>query len=239
MKYWSKWLLLFALVTFPTTGMAKSYALAAIEDNPYQKAIGHLLRDAFSEMGHTLIVTYLPGKRALVMSNAGYLDGEVARVATTSNSYPNLIKVPVAIGQFKATAITYQAPDVYENFEQFKPYRLGILRGVIWSEKWTYNYSHIYANNYNEMIRMLKVNRFAYAFGDHAIFTQIKKTTNDTFKILEPPIFQYNLYPFIHKSHAALIPDLVNALKQIDMTEGLDTRLQRYFHSELQHYLKN
>lgn len=239
MKICPKWLLFLALLTFPQQGMAKNYAFAAIEGNPYQKAIGHLMRDAFADMGHKLIVTSLPGKRALVMSNAGHLDGEVARVATTSNTYPNLIKVPVIIGQFKATAITYQSPHTYESFEQFKPYSLSILRGIVWSEKRTKDYQRMYVNNYNEMIRMLQVNRFDYGLGDHAIFTHIKKTTNDTFKLLEPPIFQFDLYPFVHKSHAALIPQLVDALNHIDQTEGLETRLNRYFHDELQHYLKN
>lgn len=236
---WQKWLLCFTLLALPKIGMAETYTFAAIENNPYQKAIARVLGDAFADMGHSLNVKYLPGKRALIMSNTGHLDGEVARIATTTQSYPNLIPLPLAIGQFKATAITYNAPHKYTGFEQFKPYRLGILRGTIWSEKRTKNYQRMQLNSYSEMIRMLQVNRFDYGFGDHAIFTHIKETTKASFKVLEPPIFQLDLYPFVHKDKAALIPQLVAALNKIDQSEGLKNRVNRYFRIELQRYLKD
>lgn len=238
-KFRFNWLLFLVLLVLPHQGMANNYVFAAIEGNPYQKAMGQLLRDAFADIGHNLIVTALPGKRALVMSNAGYLDGEVARVATTRDTSPNLVQVPIAIGHFKATAITYKAPHHYTDFTQFKPYTLGILRGIVWSEKRTANYQRMQVNNYNEMIRMLRANRFDYGFGDEAIFSHIKKTTNAAFTILEPPIFEFELYPFLHKSHADLVPQLVEALTHIDETEGLEKRVARYFHDELQQYLKN
>jgi len=235
---WFRVLLVLCLALMSKDGHAKQYVFAAIQGNPYQKAMARLLGDAFAEMGHELIVRFLPGRRALLLSNLGKLDGEVGRIAKTSDQYPNLVRVPVAIGHFKATAVTYLPPTRFYDFEQFRDHKLGILRGIVWSEKRTQGFDRMVLDGYGNMMKMLKVSRFDYGFGDQTIFEHIKSLTEEPFHILQPPIFDYELFPFIHQKNQDLIAPLTQILEKMNENNVLQDRMQEYFRQELKVFLK-
>ncbi|NVJ90353.1 MAG: transporter substrate-binding domain-containing protein [Methylocystaceae bacterium] len=220
------------------TARAESYVFAAIAKNPYQQALGKSLQTIFQRLGHDLKVRALPSKRALLLANIGELDGEVGRVAQTSSLYPNLIQVPVAIGQFEAAAIGKKANERFENFEQFKPYKLGILRGVVWSEKKTVGYTRLIADDMAAMIRMLQADRFDYGLGDRNILAHIKKMTDAQFYILEPPIFHFDLFPFVNKKHQELIPLLQKTMQKMKETGELQKLVEDNFSLIIQNIIK-
>lgn len=220
------------------SAQAESYVFAAIENNPYQKALGQSLQTVFQRLGHELKVLALPSKRALLLSNLGELDGEVGRVAQTSSLYPNLIQVPVAIGQFEAVAIGKKASERFEDFKQFKPYKLGILRGVVWSEKKTVGYTRMIVDDMAALIRMLQVDRFDYGLGDRNIFTYVKKMTGAQLYVLDPPIFQFDLFPFVNKKHQELITLLQAMMQEMKKTGELQQLVDDNFSIILQDTIK-
>ncbi len=227
-----------AICLVPHNARAESYVFAAIQNNPYQKALGKSLQTIFQRLGHDLKIRALPSKRALLLANIGELDGEVGRVAQTSSLYPNLIRVPVAIGQFEAAAIGKKANERFERFEQFKPYRLGILRGVVWSEKKTIGYTRMIVDDIAAMIRMLQADRFDYGLGDRNIFAHIKKMTDAQFYILEPPIFHFDLFPFVNMKHQELVTSLQETMQKMRETGELQKLVEDNFSLILQNTIK-
>ena len=62
--------------------------LARIADIPDQFVGGEILRAVYARLNISIEFADVPGKRALALSSAGELDGEVHRIANLAQTYP-------------------------------------------------------------------------------------------------------------------------------------------------------
>jgi polar amino acid transport system substrate-binding protein len=65
--------------------------LARIADIPDQFVGGEILRTVYARLNISIEFADVPGKRALALSSAGELDGEVHRIANLAQAYPTLV----------------------------------------------------------------------------------------------------------------------------------------------------
>ena len=67
--------------------------IAVIDDVPSTVAGMALLREAYARLGVDMQVVVLPSRRALYLADRGELDGDLFRIATVAENYPNLRRV--------------------------------------------------------------------------------------------------------------------------------------------------
>ena len=82
--------LILTVVGGPITTQARAtevIVFSALEDSGPQEVAKLVLREAYERIGFTVRFSTLPGERALLESNAGRTDGEVARIGGIEKKY--------------------------------------------------------------------------------------------------------------------------------------------------------
>ncbi len=115
---------------------SEDMVFSIIASNPAQIRASEILKKAYGNLGISAEFINLPGRRALEYSNSGKVDGEVFRIKTINEKYQNLVRVRAPIMSFQGVA--YATKPLHINrWQDLKPYRVGILRGIVWSERGT------------------------------------------------------------------------------------------------------
>src|SRR3954466_1083395 len=128
------WLLL--LAAGPSQGQ-EVIRLARIADIPDQYVGGEMLRAVYARLNIKLEFEDVPGKRALALSSAGEVDGEIQRIGTLSRDYPTLVQVTPAINYIEPAVFSTKLRFDVVGWSSIKDYSIGIVRGVGSSEAGT------------------------------------------------------------------------------------------------------
>ncbi|PKO87618.1 MAG: ABC transporter substrate-binding protein [Betaproteobacteria bacterium HGW-Betaproteobacteria-10] len=192
-----------------------------------RKALQSLSDEAFRRIGQTFQLISLPSERSLLAANLGEVDGEGLRVAGLSSQYPDLIQVPEPYIRISFTAFARDANiQVNAGWSDLKPYRLAFITGWKMFEANTAGAAHIYRlEQAAQMFRMLNEGRIdvaLYTLNDGVALTRDLGMKN--IRPLTPSLKDVDLYLYLHKRHAALVPQLASALRQMK-ADGTQQRI--------------
>lgn len=188
---------------------------------PFATVIKAVVREAYNRIGYDINVLHLPGERALKLSNIGAVEAELYRIAAINKIYPNLSRIPVPIFNFEVRAFSKKTNFEPDGWNSLEPYRLAALTGVKITEKNTEGMNRELVNDLHHMFTLLDSERV-----DLAITTRVagnitmREMKLDNIKMLDPPVFTFPVFHFVHKSQQQLIPMLTESLTQMQ-NEGL------------------
>src|SRR4029079_1090827 len=97
---------------------------------PDQYVGGEILRAIYGRLNIAVEFADVPGKRALALSSAGELDGEVHRIANIAQTYPTLLQVSPAINYIEPSVFTTALRFDVRGWDSIRNYSIGIVRGV-------------------------------------------------------------------------------------------------------------
>lgn len=175
------------------------------------------LEQAFKHLGYRLEFKFYPGKRSLVLSNTGEIDGELLRHDATPSTYGNLI--PLA-SIFRIQPTLYGLKNGEEpSWEKRAIKSVALFRG-----------SHlqlpdlpealrggnlIMVNTNMQAVRMVISGRADSLMMSKQMFSSMLNNQQPLSQLvlLTPHLSGVSLYPFLHKKHAALIPKLQEQLR--------------------------
>lgn len=179
----------------------------------------HALQRAYEALNITLKFVNMPAGRALLESNAGNVDGELARIASIESAYPNLRRVN-AVLFFNENAAFVQkgeapAPEDLKALAMLSS--VGVLNGYKITEDVTRNWPNIVRiNTYSSAVKMLAAGRIAAFFGRaedvQTAMEQLGLKANDfdSRQLLRVPLYHY-----LNKKHESLIPALTMELRRL------------------------
>lgn len=171
---------------------------------------------AFQRAGVTAVVREVSPERSAVLANEGTTDGDVGRTSGLEKSFPNLIKVPEPIYQYAPTAFAYQRFDVAGGWESLRPHTICIRRGLRQTDLHTKEFARQILADEAAMLRMLAAGGCEIAIMEHNnALARAAMTAEPPLLRLMPPMEIMPLYIYLHKSHAALVPKVAAALKQM------------------------
>ncbi len=183
--------------------------------------------EAFRRAGVRLKLVKLPAERGLINANAGVEDGDLTRIAGLESQYPNLIRVPepLAVWEFAAFGTHRGQPAVWEALRA-RP--AGLIRGWKIYEREFADAPHVItAEDSTQLFRQLQRGRIEVAmFERWQGLARIRRERLQGIHVLDPPLAHRDMYIYLHKRHAALVPRLADALRDIK-AEGLYDRLYR------------
>ncbi|MFN3750868.1 MAG: substrate-binding periplasmic protein [Thiobacillus sp.] len=183
--------------------------------------------EAFRRAGVRLRLVRLPAERGLVNANAGLEDGDLTRISGLEAGYPNLIRVPEKLIDWEFSAFSRQGPR-QASWESLRTQSLGHIRGwKIYEHKLAATPAGITAEDAAQLFRLLQLGRIEVAlFERWQGLARIERERLAGVHMLEPPLARREMYIYLHKRHAALVPRIARALRDIK-AEGLYDRVYR------------
>lgn len=200
--------------------------LARIADIPDQYVGGEMLRAVYAKLNIKLEFEDVPGKRALALSSAGEVDGEIQRIGTLSSDYPTLIQVTPAINYIEPAVFTTKLRFDVAGWNSIREYSIGIVRGVGSSEAGTRGMARVTATTSLEnMIRMLDADRFEVMVTDlFSGLVAVRKLNLQTRIVpLSPPLERIHIYHYLHERHRDLVPKVGKVIAQMEASGELAT----------------
>lgn len=171
---------------------------------------------AFQRVGVTAVVREVSPERSAVLANEGTTDGDVGRSSGLEKNYPNLIQVPEPIYQYAPTAFSYKRFDVAGGWESLRSHTVCIRRGLRQTELRTRDLPRQILADEATMLRMLAAGGCDVAIMErNNMLARAAMMADPPLQRLLPPMEVMPLYIYLHKTHAALVPKVAAALRQM------------------------
>ncbi|MGB9128071.1 MAG: transporter substrate-binding domain-containing protein [Thiobacillus sp.] len=183
--------------------------------------------EAFRRAGVRLRLVKLPAERALLNANAGIEDGDLTRITGLEAHYPNLVRVPEKLIDWEFAAFG-RDPALPAHWETLRTHPVGHIRGWKIYEQQLAGAPHVVtAEDPAQLFRQLQLKRIEVAlYARWQGLSRIQSQGVTDVHLLEPLLARREMFIYLHKRHAALVPKLAAALRAIK-AEGLYDRLYR------------
>lgn len=193
----------------------KSLVFSIIDTNLAQIEAAKTLKKAYGQLGVPVDFLPVPGRRALEFSNSGKTDGEVFRIKTITEKYRNLRIVPSPVMLFQG--IAYSTQDIsITSWKDMQSYRIGIIRGVVWSEKRTRGFKVARFDTNEDLFNKLLAGGVDVIVGtSFSIEREISDRDLDVKIFKSKPLMQFSVYHFLNKKHENLIEPVSREISKI------------------------
>jgi len=191
--------------------------------------IDQLLQEAARRAGVRVHFVRLPAERGLANANAGIEDGDVNRIAGLEHAYPNLIRVPEKNMDAHFVAFTRQTNlSLEQGWRSLSGRSVGLIKGwKILEQNLPADAQAVFVKDAEQLFRLLEHHRVdVVLYAQHLGQAQARRLGLTDVRVAGPPLATQAMYIYLHKKHAALVPRLAEALRQIK-ADGTYARLER------------
>lgn len=159
-----RWFLLAALPGLAPAGEAlalETLHITAVNKTGASAVAARLLADIYRRAGLGLQIEVLPAPRASLTALSDKADGELIRIASYGQTYPQLLRVDPAFYRVSVRAYSLPARSVsVHSREDLKHYSLGSIRGMSYVQELTENHPALtLTQNPLQLFRMLAAGR--------------------------------------------------------------------------------
>ncbi len=176
-----------------------------------------VLSEAFASIGHGIEIRYISGGRGTHNADNGIDDGTFVRILSTGRRFPNLVRVPVALWQSEFVVVSKGL--------DFAPRGWDSLRSltVAFPRTW-----HVFEKNVvttrsptrvarpQQLVPLLNSQRVDAVLLSRGLALRLfNGTSGRDITIHEPPLATSDLFLFLNRRHADLVPGLASALRRI------------------------
>ncbi|MDD2925234.1 transporter substrate-binding domain-containing protein [Rhodoferax sp.] len=180
--------------------------------------LDQLLMAVFRDLGLEAEVIIYPTatERGMLNANEGVDDGLAMRVAGLEKQYPNLIRVPEPVAVNDFVAYTTGKRFTTDSWVSLEPYVVTYIIGwKVFEQNVPQGKELTLVRDADQLFGLLKSKRADVALYER--WQGLVKVRDMGFKVqvLEPPLVRTNMYMYLHKKHAALVPKVSQALAKI------------------------
>ncbi len=201
---------------------ARKLVFSQIEGSPLQTRSAKMLTVLYGKLGIEVSFEILPARRALESSNSGKTDGEVFRIKSLYKRYPNLIQVPTILHTFNGYAYTMNG-QIINSWEDMRPYRIGLMHGVVWAEKGTEGYNVVRLLGYRELLDKLLSGGIDIVIGTEFSFNLEVNRLGITTKFYRgKSLRSLSVYHYLHKKNASLVDQVDAEIKSMTKSGDIE-----------------
>mgnify|MGYP005847355081 CR=1 FL=1 len=197
-------------------------SFAIISDVPSTGLAVRLLSAAYKELDITIATREVPSRRTLMMADIGEVDGDLFRIASVAEQYPNLVRVPHRLlhGQLHV-ATSRPGFTGLQNLGETETadLRVAVRRGVIVAEQaaQALGMELVRADSYGQMHALLEWRRVDVALvSDIEGLSPMHDESWDPFYVFPEPVVHFPLYHYLHRRHAELAEPLAQVLEMME-----------------------
>lgn len=172
--------------------------------------------EAFRRAGLSLRLVKQPAERGLRNADSGDLDGDLTRIAGLEAQYPNLVRVPEKLLDWEFSAFgaaTSRAPQ----WEALGARPVAHIRGWKIYEKQLVGAAAVTAAaDARQLFRLLATGRIESALYERWMgLAYLRESSLQGYVVHEPPLAKREMFIYLHKRHAHLVPALTKALVEM------------------------
>ena len=214
-------LALILLLSWPAARAAERPVLVLNDTNdpPYTTPAGDgyldvIAREAFRRAGVELRLVKLPAERGLQNANAGIDDGDMARIAGLEKQYPNLIRVPEKLTDWVFVAFSKDRT-IPASWTAIRRRSVGHIKGWKIYERALGDAERVTtADDPEQLFRLLELGRIEVALYERWLGLALaRKHGLKDVAPLSPALARREMFIYLHKRHAALVPKIAEALR--------------------------
>lgn len=209
--------------------IAIELSLSTFEGSPIQGLSSLILDEAYQSIDIPIKVTPFPGKKSLISAHMGLVDGEVSRVDDQGQGSPNMLMIPEAINYYETAVFTKQVDVVVSDWQSLEPYRIGVTLGARTAQQHTKSFQRIMSPTYPQLFIMLDQNQVELVvsplINGLAVVQQMQLRE---LRPLDNALGKVELFHYLHKKHADLIPLITEAIRRMKRTGEIDHLRQRF-----------
>jgi polar amino acid transport system substrate-binding protein len=177
-----------------------------------------LVAALFREVGREaeLLIYPTATERGMLNANEGLDDGLAMRVAGLEKQYPNLIRVPepVAINDFVAMSMRHRfaTPD----WDALQPYAVSYIIGwKVFEQNVPKGRELTLVRDAEQLFTLLVRDRTDVVLYERWQGLAQIRAMGLKVQVMEPPLVRTPMYMYLHKKHAALVPQVAQALLKL------------------------
>ncbi|KAF0233499.1 MAG: hypothetical protein FD177_1613 [Desulfovibrionaceae bacterium] len=174
-----------------------------------------ILQEAYKRLGFEIVAVPLPAERALRVADSGLTDGETVRIEGLEALYPNLVRVPESVVSVTVKAFTKGKKFPVNGWESLRPYSICYMHGLKLYEQGTLGMNRMSALGLENALRLLHDGMCDVAVLSPYAWMMVDSLNFGPMLELEPPIATYNLYHYVHRRHADLVPLLAAEFRKM------------------------
>lgn len=214
----SLWLLTLAFFANSAWGADQALKFTTIAGSVNSLIAEKIIREAYQNLNIAIEINPLPAERSIRIANSGEPDGELYRIGGMSSRYPNLIMVPVPVNYLEAAVFTTQPQQQLSSWKELEPLRIGIRRGVKFSERETRRVQIEIADSNAQLFQMLLAKRADVIVIAHLNGLELIKQQKLRKIYKAGVIARYPLYHYLHIRHQQLLADISKSLAAVTST---------------------
>ena len=177
---------------------------------------GELVNEVFSRLNIKTNVIRLPSSRSIINANQGIDDGVIARTKGINKKFKNLIRVPESVLTFKFVAYSLNEKIDVKNWDSFKPYSVGMIRGWrIYEKNLVHTKQLTSVTNAEQLFKLLLNKRSDLILFEYYRGSWWNKHLNANAHLIGSPIAEKEMFIYMHKKHAALVPKITKILSEL------------------------
>lgn len=195
--------------------------------------VDELLELALKRMGYRLRVLTVPTERSLKIAAEGYADGELLRTAAIERYFPFLLQVPEALIEGEFVVFSHEPIDLSQGWQALSGKSVGIVIGMkIIENNVPANASITKVKDEKLLFALLKRKRI-----DYAVFIRdmgqyyLHKNNIKGLLVTKMHLDKVPAYTYLHPKHAALVPRLANALKEMKQDGSFQMLVEKHLRS--------
>jgi hypothetical protein len=219
---------LFAGATYSAD--ATSVKLAATDHEPLVAEMFPTVKAAYAQLGIDASLVSLPGERSVQLINVGKFDGDVMHSAGLEKVYPNLLRIDVPLISVDAVVVTAGRVIPVNGWASLNSYHVCVRRGIKAIELAAQGLPHVdVIDDYRAIFDMLKLGRCELAVLPRDAWLEAQRLKVTDLHELEPPLQHWQMYHYVAKAHADLVPALTTVLMQMQKRGELDKRETQFW----------
>lgn len=218
---WLAWGLA-ALLTVPTLAQAAEFSLVSPASPPLTGTaerpgfLDELAAAVFQRIGIEAKLTRVPGERALLNVDSGLDDGDFFRAPDIETDYPRLLRVPEPVMLYEFVAYTRRQDITLRTWSDLQPYAVAYPNG--W-KIFEHNVRHVkdltVTPSIHELFPLLEADRVDVILISRWAAQPLIRQHGYKYRALDPPLARVNMYMYLNRKHAALVPRLAQALRDM------------------------
>ena len=204
---------------------ADRFTVSVIERMPDLEAARFVLSEAYRRIGIDATFRHYEAGAALEASRSGETDAELCRIGGIDRDFPELVQVPIPVNLIHGVAFARGLRFPIRNWNSLVPYRVGIVRGILFATEGTRGMDVQMADDHHELTRWLaegkvEVGVMSRSSGEAAIRAGNHSDVHE----LEGQLETVLLYHYVNAEHAEIATRLEPVLKEM-LLDGTTRRL--------------
>lgn len=174
-----------------------------------------IAREAFGRVGVEVQVTAVPTARSIINVNAGIDDGDIFRVAGMEAEFPNVVRIPEKTldNEFIAYTQPHRTDIRLGGWDDLKPYSVAYATGWKPFERNVRDVKELTKTaSIHDLFGLLEKGRADLILMDRWQGQWIVVQQHYNVRLIEPPLARFEMFMYLHRRHAALVPGVARAL---------------------------